>query len=373
MSENPVNSSNILPQKKTSNEIVKYQNELNQVTLRRFSAVDMNIFFSVVSRVRDQDTNEVVLSYSYLKKLAKYKKHDDFTNYLKGVSQKLQKLSVEKDDGVAYRSFILFTEFVANRETQTLTVSVNPKFTFYFNQLQSEFTRFSLNQYTNFASSYSKTAFRLIKQYRTLGKRSFTVEQFRRLLDIPKSYRITDIDRRIIKMIKEEVTPVIPGLQINKIYTHGKRGNKVAGYEFTWKPESPKANDFALNKTLEQITALANIEHNSSLTEEERYRAIDRIKGLELGTTARQKEAEKNNKNNNARVIDAEVIDKKSEGKDGKDTSSDFKRLSDAEIARMLKQLNQKKGTEAGLTEDEGLKLASLAVIQRQRELGIKD
>lgn len=63
----------------TRNEIVKYQNQLNQVSFRRFNATDMNIFFSVVSRVRDKDTDQIVLSYDYLKKLSKYSKHDDFT------------------------------------------------------------------------------------------------------------------------------------------------------------------------------------------------------------------------------------------------------------------------------------------------------
>ena len=48
-------------QRITRNEIVKYQNQLNQVSFRRFNATDMNIFFSVVSRVRDKDTDQIVL------------------------------------------------------------------------------------------------------------------------------------------------------------------------------------------------------------------------------------------------------------------------------------------------------------------------
>lgn len=203
-------------QRITRNEIVKYQNQLNQVSFRRFNATDMNIFFSVVSRVRDKDTDQIVLSYDYLKKLSKYSKHDDFTKYLKRLTRKLQSITVESEDETIYRTVVLFTEFEANRKTQTLTCSVNPKFTFFFNELNKEFTRFSLNQYTTFNSSYSKTAFRLIKQYRTLGKRQFPLEEFRRLFDVPASYRVSDIDRRIIKMIKEEVSPVIPGLSITK-------------------------------------------------------------------------------------------------------------------------------------------------------------
>lgn len=276
----------------TRNEIVKYQNRLNQISLRRFNATDMNVFFAVVSRVRDKHTNQVVLDYSYLKKLSKYNKHDDFTTYLKKFTRKLQSLSVESDDGTTYRSFIVFTEFEANRKTQTLSVSVNPKFTSLFNELNKEFTRFSLNQYTTFSSTYSKTAFRLIKQFRTLGKRKFSLDDFRRLLDIPVSYRISDIDRRVIKMIKEELSPVIPGLEISKLRVNGKRGKKVVGYQFTWKSERHHADDFSVNPVTDQLNAINNVLHNAALTDEEKYNAIDRIKGLELGTTKRDHQLE---------------------------------------------------------------------------------
>lgn len=341
-----------VPRKITHNEIVKYQNKLNNVSLRRFNATDMNIFFSVVSRVRDKESDQIVLSYSYLKKLSKYNKHDDFTKYLKRLTSKLQNISIESDDGNIYRTLVLFTEFEANREKQTLTVSVNPKTTYFFNELNREFTRFSLNQYTNFASSYSKTAFRLIKQYRTIGKRQFSVEDFRRLLDIPKSYRISDIDRRVIKMIKEEVSPVIPGLEISKIKRNGKRGKKVVGYSFTWKPEPAKSDDFILNSALEQITAINNVKMNPSLTEKERNRAIDRIKGLELGTT----EARKELAIWNARSIDAEEVDKQ----------SDNKKLSKTATNRRIKALEKKKK----LSDKEQLELANLKLHQRRQELG---
>lgn len=340
-------------QKVTNNEIVKYQNELNQVSFRRFNATDMNIFFSVVSRLRDKNTDQVVLSYSYLKKLSKYSKHDDFTKYLKRLTRKLQNITAESDDGTVYRTFVLFTEFEANRKTQTLTASVNPKFTFFFNELNKEFTRFSLNQYTNFSSSYSKTAFRLIKQYRTIGRRQFSVEEFRRLFDVPASYRISDIDRRIIKMIKEEVSPVIPGLEITKVKTNGKRGKKVAGYLFTWKPEARKANDFIFNASVEEANAIDNVEHNSSLTDEEKWRAIDRIKGLELGTTERQRQAT----GWWMRTIEAEEVDEKPAKP----------KLSKRELNAKIKNLQNKKA-DMGLTDDEELELTTYIVEQRKAE-----
>jgi Initiator Replication protein. len=37
-----------------SNEIVKYDPELNTTPLRKFTPVEMNLFFSIVSRMRDK-------------------------------------------------------------------------------------------------------------------------------------------------------------------------------------------------------------------------------------------------------------------------------------------------------------------------------
>ncbi|MDY2523303.1 RepB family plasmid replication initiator protein, partial [Weissella confusa] len=42
-----------------SNELVKYDPELNTITLRRFTPVEMNLFFSVVSRMRDKGDDTV--------------------------------------------------------------------------------------------------------------------------------------------------------------------------------------------------------------------------------------------------------------------------------------------------------------------------
>ncbi len=344
-------------QRITRNEIVKYQNQLNQVSFRRFNATDMNIFFSVVSRVRDKDSDQIVLSYDYLKKLSKYSKHDDFTKYLKRLTRKLQSITVESEDETIYRTVVLFTEFEANRKTQTLTCSVNPKFTFFFNELNKEFTRFSLNQYTTFNSSYSKTAFRLIKQYRTLGKRQFPLEEFRRLFDVPASYRVSDIDRRIIKMIKEEVSPVIPGLSITKQKTNGKRGKKVAGYQFTWKPEEPKANDFIFNATFEEKRAIENVTHNMSLNDEENWRAIDRIKHLELGTTEREQRLNELG----IRKIEAEEKDIVTHG-------SDKERTNKRELAERIQVLQRKK-EHSKLSEEEELELAQKIIQQRKMEI----
>ena len=56
-----------------ANEIVKYHHELNTIPLRKFSVVEMNLFFSIVSRMRDKGDKRVRFSFEELKELSNYK------------------------------------------------------------------------------------------------------------------------------------------------------------------------------------------------------------------------------------------------------------------------------------------------------------
>lgn len=62
-----------------------------------------------------------------------------------------------------------------------MIVSVNKRFDFFLNELTSNFTRFELEEFTNLESKYSKAMYRLLKQWRTVGKKEWSIEDFRYL------------------------------------------------------------------------------------------------------------------------------------------------------------------------------------------------
>lgn len=115
------------------------------------------------------------------------------------------------------------------------------------------------------------------------------------MLDIPKSYRQSNIDQYVISPIKEELTPLFRGLCIRKKYGKG-RGKPVIGYAFSWTPERKDVEDVHVSKTERLNKAKFNIEHNGELSDQEKWRALDKVRGVQLGTTEqefRQKELEK--------------------------------------------------------------------------------
>ena len=280
-----------------SNEIVKYDPELNTIPLRKFTPVEMNLFFSIVSRMRDKGDETVRFSFDQLKELSAYKPtaNNRFIDDIESTYQKILGLRFGRrsKDGLHREFFVMFTEFEINGHADDpyVDIKIYPKAIKLLNELES-WVRYALSEFRDLKSSYAKTMFRLLKQFRTTGYAYFSVADFNELLDVPKSYKSSNINQSVLKPIKEELTPLFRGLTVRKKYGKG-RGKPVIGYSFTWKSEKKNANDFSQGQFQDERQKLFNIQHNAELTEQEKWRAIDKVKGLTLGSTEKQALADK--------------------------------------------------------------------------------
>lgn len=280
-----------------SNEIVKYDPELNTIPLRKFTPVEMNLFFSIVSRMRDKGDKTVRFSFDQLKELSAYKPtaNNRFIDDIESTYQKILGLRFGRrsKDGLHREFFVMFTEFEINGHADVpyVDIKIYPKTIKLLNELES-WVRYALSEFRVLKSSYAKTMFRLLKQFRTTGYAYFSVADFNELLDVPKSYKSSNINQSVLKPIKEELTPLFRGLTVRKKYGKG-RGKPVIGYSFTWKSEKKDANDFSQGQFQDERQKLFNIQHNGELTEQEKWRAIDKVKGLTLGSTEKQALADK--------------------------------------------------------------------------------
>jgi plasmid replication initiation protein len=231
-----------------ANEIVKYHHELNTIPLRKFTPVEMNLFFSIVSRMREKGDKTVRFTFDQLKDLSNYKATANvrFVDDLKTTYEKILSLRFGRrsESGLSYEMFVMFTKFKINGDTPEpyVDIQIFEDALPLLNGLDY-WVRYSLQQFNELQSSYSKTMFRLLKQFRTKGYAYFSKEDFHELLDIPKSYKQPDIDKRVIKPIRQELTAIFKGLTIKKKYGKG-RGKPVIGYQFSFKPEIKQADDF---------------------------------------------------------------------------------------------------------------------------------
>ncbi|EMF0144900.1 replication initiation protein [Enterococcus hirae] len=271
-----------------SNEIVKYHHELNTIPLRKFTPVEMNLFFSIVSRMREKGDKTVRFTFDQLKDLSNYKQTAGkvFVKDLERTYDHLMDLRFGRKsaDGLDIDRFVMFSKFQIRGTVKEpyVDIQIFEDALPLLNNLD-EWVRYSLQQFNELQSSYSKTMFRLIKQYRTKGFAYFSKEDFHELLDIPKSYKQGDIDRAVLQPIRQELTAIFKGLTIKKKYGKG-RGKPVIGYQFTFKPEIKKADDF--NKH-----APTKKEQNRALTLADKQKGYEE-KPIKIDDKIKQKQRE---------------------------------------------------------------------------------
>lgn len=224
------------------NEVVKYHNDLNNISMRTWSSEEMNFFFSIIAKIRDEGTREVFLDKFELVELANYSiaNNKRFQDTVENLGKKVANIHYIERTSNSFELMNLFTRFKFNwsddLSEMTASVKVSEEFEYVVNQLQVEFTTYELAEFTAIRSTYAKTMYRLLKQWRTIGKKEFQINDFKFLLNCPKSYSTSDIDKRILKPTIKELTPYFKNLKVKKIKKN-TRGNPVTGYLFIWTPE----------------------------------------------------------------------------------------------------------------------------------------
>ena len=261
------------------NEIVRYNNDLNGLKMRKWTAEEMNFFFAIIAKVRDKGTRLVIFNSDELKELSGFaNRHKQrWEDVIDSVATKVADLKYYERTEQRILIMNLFAYFEADIITKTIEVEVSSKFEYVVNKLLTNFTQYELEEFTNIRSTYAKTLYRLLKQWRTVGKKEFEINEFKEILDTPSSYRPSEIKRLILNPTLKQLSPYFKDLKIKTIKSN-KRGNPVLGYEFTWKPEKTgewednkyKKNDFYKAKKVESnVPNWVEKEYKHSATAEE--------------------------------------------------------------------------------------------------------
>ena len=220
-------------------ETVVYKNDLNLVPLKKFTSTEINLFFAMCNKLKEKETNTLHLSFDELKELSNYspktRNINRFVKDLDDVYKKMLELTIRYEDDEVIERFILFNHYRIHKKDQYLEISTSPNLKHILNSITSNFTKFELKEMTNLKSTYSKNMFRILKQYKHTGYMKIKIDDFRERLDIPKSYRMTDINKNVLKPIVTELNAIFNNLHINKI--KAKKGRKIEWLEFIFDPE----------------------------------------------------------------------------------------------------------------------------------------
>lgn len=244
------------------NEIVKYNNQMNDVNFKDFTPIELDLLMTICSKMKEQGLTVVEFSFEQLKRISNYDPKQSNKKFIKDLEKtydKLIQLNFKIGDDRNFTKFVLFNEYTVKGDEGTVTIGVNPKFYFVLNELTSNFTRFELKEFIDLKSKYSKECYRRLKQFRRTGLWTVEIEEFRRILDIPNSYRMSEINKNILKFIEIELKPLFKNLQIEKIKKKGAysgRGNKVTHIVFTFEKEDEVPFNVRLNGIKTKLSAI---------------------------------------------------------------------------------------------------------------------
>ncbi len=172
-----------------------------------------------------------------------------------------------------------------NKEKETVTVKVNEDFKWVLNEL-ANWTTFELSEFVSIKGSYVKEIYRRAKQFRMNGYWIVEMDEFNRLLVIPKSYRMSDINKVVLTPTTDELRKIWPNFKIQKKYGKG-RGRPVVALKFVFDKEEKHATknedgtfSRKSSKPKVQVIKAAKYEkpEDIELTSEEREQLIRQIR-----------------------------------------------------------------------------------------------
>ena len=278
------------------NNIVKYHNYLNALEFRKFTALDYDFLMYLCAALRDQGTKEMTFSLSEIKDVINYDHHAggaEFEKLLKSMNRKLLEITAEVQDGSKTIMFVLFPTFEVDTDSNTLTVEVNERFRFILNELAKNFTQFELAEFTALNSKYSKTLYRLLKQFRSTGEYHVKVEELRKLLGCPEGYETRYLVRDIIAPAVTELQKEFPLLKCEPVKAR-KRGAPIVGFHFSFEADGQVPGQLTLDQGAEEIKRIR--ESKGKDTKKPRQNSFNNFQQREIDYDALERELLNQNK-----------------------------------------------------------------------------
>ena len=245
-------------------ELVKYHNNINKLSFSNFTEKELNVFFSIVYKIQNQGSNILEIPFTELRNLSNGDVHlPRFLNSVKNVSDKISNLNFRYENDEEIVKFYFFNKFRIRKKEKVLILSINEDFQFLVNNLlkKGNFTILELENFVKLKSVYSKTLFRILKQWDSIHYKKFELQELRELLDVPANYSTARFNQRILTPMENELKQFFPHLTIEK----KKTGKVITEIEISWgkkEPEIEIVDDIEVEISEELDKAFEKASHN---------------------------------------------------------------------------------------------------------------
>ncbi|MGL2539785.1 replication initiation protein [Helicobacter pylori] len=203
-----------------------YHNNANKVNLGKLSEREANLLFAIFQRLKDQGNTLIRFEPQDLRRMLGIKiSYDNLTRTARSMWNKIKTadfwevrdIVVNGRECVSEKNYMLFQvcEIVSDKETKEfmyMDIQLNTGYQYLLNNLGmgGQYTSFKLLEFQRVRGKYAKTLYRLLKQYKSTGILSVEWSQFRELLDIPKDYKMRNIDQKVLTPAIKELHKIYP-------------------------------------------------------------------------------------------------------------------------------------------------------------------
>ncbi|MFP6149764.1 replication initiation protein [Helicobacter pylori] len=208
------------------NTYTTYHNNANKVNLGKLSEREANLLFAIFQKLKDQGNTLIRFEPQDLKRMLGIKiSYDNLTRTARSMWNKIKTadfwevrdIIVNGRECVSEKNYMLFQvcEIVSDKETREflyMDIQLNTGYNYLLNNLGmgGQYTSFNLLEFQRVRGKYAKTLYRLLKQYKSTGILSVEWSQFREILDIPKDYKMENIDQKVLTPALKELRKIYP-------------------------------------------------------------------------------------------------------------------------------------------------------------------
>lgn len=269
---------------KEKNAIVEYSKDF-ATSMNDYSAYEMDLILALAYSARkkvvdhmnvsiDKDL-EIELSSQAIKKILQG------NTSMKRLTETLEKVFDTKiyfeEDGYNVSEHI-FKRLCFSSDSKKIIFVLRKKYIHLFFNLTGNFTRHEMLEFASLKGKYAKKIYQIVMSYKTLKKKEYSGDFFRRLLNVPESYRWADVEAKVIGVAKKEFEKTnITNLELEKLRI-GKGVDKVILRWDIKEPEiikeEPKRKEIKKVPVEVEEVKFVEVEH---LSKEDEERAVSQL------------------------------------------------------------------------------------------------
>lgn len=169
-------------------------------------------------------------------------RYTEIKELVTGLMSKQVRIETDKDDLVA--NWVSSIYYVKN--SGVIELEFSHRLIPYLLQLKERFTRYQLKNILYLKNKHSVRIYELMKQYQTIGHRTFTIEELKELLMLEDKYnQFRDFNKSVIKQSMDEINELT---DINVDVEQVKRGRKVVALKYIIQSKDDNSYINYLNK-----------------------------------------------------------------------------------------------------------------------------